>query len=135
MNGTQTQDFDLQGLIGSLLGRALGGFVGKQFGGSTGQTIGSIAGGFGGGLLPFSTGPQAQQAAQPSDLEMQGFLSVLRRIAQGVGQGVDIGRSLGLFSTGPQAQQAAQPSDLEMQGFLSVLQRLNSTQQQPQWMH
>ena len=33
----------------------------------------------------FSTGP-AQTAAQPSDLEMQGFLSVLRRISQGMGQ-------------------------------------------------
>ena len=33
----------------------------------------------------FSTGP-AQTAAQPSDLEMQGFLAVLRRIAQGMPQ-------------------------------------------------
>jgi hypothetical protein len=31
---------------------------------------------------------------------MQGFLSVLRRLAQGVGQGVDIGRNLGLFNVG-----------------------------------
>jgi hypothetical protein len=27
---------------------------------------------------------------------------VLRRISQGVGQGVDIGRNLGLFAAGPQ---------------------------------
>jgi hypothetical protein len=125
MNGTQMQDglqqLDLQGFIGAWLGRALGGWVGNQIGGSTGRTIGSVAGGFAGGLAPLSTGP-AQQG-QPTDLEMQGFLSVLRRIAQGVGQGVDIGRSLGLFGTG--LAQQGQPSDLEMQGFLSVLQRLD----------
>ena len=35
----------------------------------------------------FSTGPvQTAAANQPSDLEMQSFLSVLKRIAQGVGK-------------------------------------------------
>ncbi len=104
MNGTQMfdgqqQQLDMQGIIGAAIGRALGGFLGNKIGGSTGKTIGRIAGGFGGGLLPFSTGPDQFQA-QPSDLEMQGFLSVLRRIAGGVGKGVDIGRNLGLFNVG-----------------------------------
>ena len=79
-------------------------------------------GGIGGSLVPFSAGPDISQ--QPTDLEMQSFLSVLKRIAQGVGKGVDAGRQLGLLSDDPMqaaAAAAGQPSDLEMQGFLSVL--------------
>ena len=140
MSGSQNHDgaadFDMQGFIGALVGRALGGFVGNRLGGSTGRIIGRAAGSFGGGLLPFSAGPTQQAQAQsmqdqPSDLEMQGFLSVLRRIGRGVSKGVDIGHSLGLFEAGPgqqgQGQSQAtqeQPSDLEMQGFLSVLRRI-----------
>src|SRR5438093_10083887 len=105
MNGSQMTDgqqIDMQGIIGAAIGRALGGFLGNRIGGSTGRTIGGIAGGFGGGLLPFSTGPEMGQA---SDLEMQGFLSTLRRLAptilSTVQTGFNFGHGLGPSGAGP----------------------------------
>ena len=87
MNGSQMTDgqqqLDMQGFIGGLIGRTLGGFLGNKIGGSTGRTIGGIGGGALGALLPFSTGPDQMAAAggQPTDIEMQGFFSTLRRLA------------------------------------------------------
>ena len=133
MNGTQqytmppqasnagNAQFDPQGFLGSLLGGVAGGMVGKQIGGSTGQTIGNWAGRIGGGFLPFESGPLT---APPTDFEMQGFWSVLRKIGQGVGTGVDIGKQLGIFQAGQPAVAAAPPTDFEMQGFWSVLRKI-----------
>ena len=113
MEGTQLQngqaELDMQGIFGSILGKALGGVIGKAVGGSRGRSAGSLIGGIGGGLIPFSAGPD--MGPQPNDLEMQGFLSVLRKIGQGVGKGVDIGHQLGLFSAGPGQTDAAPPSE------------------------
>ena len=140
MNGTQqytmppqasnagNAQFDPQGFLGSLLGGVAGGMVGKQIGGSTGQTIGNWAGRIGGGFLPFESGPLT---APPTDFEMQGFWSVLRKIGQGVGTGVDIGKQLGIFQAGQPA--ADNPSSEQMimllQQALPAIQALAQQQQ------
>ena len=107
---------DPQGFLGSLLGKVAGRLIGGAVGGSTGASIGSIAGGIGGGFLPFSAGGPQQAAGQEqlSQVELQGFLDVLRKIGRGVGTGVDIGRQLGLFAAGGPQQTA----DQEIAGLL-----------------
>ena len=110
----QTNDLEMQGFFSTLRKLAPKIIEGVQTGANIGHSLGL-----------FSTGPaQTAAANQPSDLEMQSFLSVLKKIAGGVQTGLNVGHNLGLFSTGP-AQTAAQPSDLEMQGFLSVLRRIS----------
>ncbi|PWE80458.1 hypothetical protein XF30_30285, partial [Bradyrhizobium sp. SUTN9-2] len=49
----------------------------------------------------FSAQPGLQPAAaQVSDIELQGFWSVLKKIGQGAQTGLDIGRQLGVFNAG-----------------------------------
>ena len=129
MYGTQqgTEDFSQlnpQGIFGSILGGAAGKLIGGLLGGKTGQNIGGIAGNIGGGFLPFAAGPGA---AQPSDIELQGFWEVLKKIGQGVQTGVNVGHQLGIFSAGQpgmQAAAAAPPTDMELQSFWSVLKKI-----------
>jgi hypothetical protein len=144
---SQVGGVDPQGLLGSLLGKVVGGAVGRLAGGSTGSTIGSTIGGIGGGFLPFDqgVGPQMgqggqqqmgqSQAEQINEVELQSFLSVLRKIGQGVGTGFDIARQFGVLSTGgPQMGQggqqqmgqgqAEQINEVELQSFLSVLRKI-----------
>jgi len=117
--GGNSGQLDLQGIFGAVFGKALGGLVGKHLGGSTGQKAGSWAGGALGTLIPFEAGPTD---APPSDLEMQGFWSVVKKIGQVASKGVQAGHNLGLF----QADQPtdAPPSDLEMQGFWNVVKKI-----------
>ncbi|WP_315729391.1 hypothetical protein, partial [Bradyrhizobium sp. SZCCHNRI1005] len=63
---------------------------------------------------------------QPSEMELQSFWSVLKKIGQGVQTGLDVGHDLGIFSAGQPGQQAAaaQPTDMELQGFWSVLKKI-----------
>ncbi|WP_193760446.1 hypothetical protein, partial [Bradyrhizobium yuanmingense] len=64
-------------------------------------------------------------AAQVSDMELQSFWSVLKKIGQGVQTGLDVGKQLGVFSAQPGLQPAAaQVSDIELQGFWSVLKKI-----------
>ena len=101
MNGTQqgTEDFSQlnpQGIFGSILGGAAGRLIGGVIGGKTGRSIGGVAGRIGGGFLPFAADPGAAQ--QPTDMELQSFWSVLKKIGQGVQTGVNVGHKLGVFS-------------------------------------
>ena len=129
MNGTQQgiEDYsqlDPQGIFGSILGGAAGRIIGGLIGGNKGKNIGGIVGKVGGGFLPFSAGPDA---AQPTDMELQSFWSVLKKIGQGVQTGVNIGHNLGIFSAGQpgmQAAAAAPPTDMELQSFWSVLKKI-----------
>jgi hypothetical protein len=115
--------FDPQGFLGALLGGAAGRVIGKAIGGSTGQTIGGWAGKIGGGFLPLGADPTAQAA--PTDLEMQGFWNVLKKIAQGAQTGINVGKQLGVFQAGaPGGGEQAGPTDLEMQGFWNVLKKI-----------
>ena len=106
MTGTQQQyedygQLDPQGIFGSILGGAAGRVIGGLLGGKKGKNIGGIVGNIGGGFLPFSAGPEmAQGSAQVSDMELQSFWSVLKKIGQGAQTGLDIGRQLGVFSAG-----------------------------------
>ena len=86
MNGTQqdTANFsqlDPQGIFGAVLGGVAGRLIGGVLGGKRGQNIGGIAGKIGGGFLPFDVGPAA--VAPPSDIELQNFWNVLKKIGQG----------------------------------------------------
>jgi hypothetical protein len=75
-----------------------------------------------GAVLPFEAGATGE--APPSDLEMQGFWNVLKKIAQGVQTGINVGQQLGMSGAGapgPAAQ--VPPSDLEMQSFWNVLKK------------
>lgn len=120
-------ELELQGIFGRLIGGALGGMIGKHFGGGTGQTIGNVAGGIAGSFLPLQAGPTAGGGQQsgveaPTDLELQSFMSVFRKVTQTVKTGIGIGHNLGLFQAGPGG---AEPiSDLEMQGFGSFLRKV-----------
>jgi hypothetical protein len=118
---------ELQGIFGKLLGGALGGAIGKRVGGSTGGTIGKIAGGIAGSFLPFDAGPSAQGGAQaaseeaPTDLEVQCFLSVSRKLNLAAGDGAG---SLGPLQAGAGAAGSAEPiSELELLGFGSFLKK------------
>jgi hypothetical protein len=56
---------------------------------------------------------------------MQGFWSVLKKIAQGTQTGINIGKQVGLFEAGPPGVGAqGAPSEFEMQGFWSVLKKI-----------
>jgi diadenosine tetraphosphate (Ap4A) HIT family hydrolase len=131
-NGAPQGDpqLELQGIFGKLIGSALGGMAGKHFGGKTGQTIGKIAGGAIGAFAPFDAGPAmagapTHAAEAPTDLEMQGFWSVVRKIGGVAGKAVDTGRNLGLFQADASAPQASeQPTELEMQGFWEVVRKV-----------
>ena len=99
----------------------------------TGVDIGRGLGLFGaGGPQMGQQGSQSHQGgAQLSELELQSFWSVLRKIGRGVGTGVDIGRGLGLFGAGgPQmGQQSGQGAaeeidEVELLGFWSTLQKI-----------
>jgi uncharacterized membrane protein (Fun14 family) len=125
MSGLQqgTEDFSQlnpQGIFGSILGGAAGRLIGGLIGGKKGQTIGGIAGKIGGGFLPFSVAPGV---AQPSEMELQDFWSVLKKIGQGVQTGLNVGHDLGIFSAGQPAA-AAPPTDMELQSFWSVLKKI-----------
>ncbi|MEH3148554.1 MAG: hypothetical protein PGN34_25265 [Methylobacterium frigidaeris] len=130
MNGTQqygphgAQSFDdqltPQGLLGSLLGGFAGGVIGKAVGGSTGQTFGGVAGKLLGGLLPLDAGQPAAGDQPPSQLEMQGFWDVVRKVTGGLRTGLDIGRQLGILSAG-QAGPQQQISEIEAQCFSRVI--------------
>ena len=101
MNGTQqaSEDFSQlnpQTIFGSILGKTAGSLIGSLFG-KTGQNVGGIVGSVGGAFLPFSAGPGV---AQPSDMELQNFWSVLKKIGQGAQTGLNIGHNLGIFSAG-----------------------------------
>ena len=140
MTGTQQQyddygQLDPQGIFGSILGGAAGRVIGNLLGGKKGKNIGGIVGNIGGGFLPFSAGPDmaqgsaqnsAQGSVQVSDMELQSFWSVLKKIGQGVQTGVNIGHQLGVFSAGQPGMQpaAAQPTDMELQDFWSVLKKI-----------
>jgi hypothetical protein len=60
---------------------------------------------------------------------MQGFLSVIKKIAQGAQIGLNIGQQLGLFQADTVSPQAAavQPNQLELQGFWSIVKKIAST--------
>ena len=95
MNGTQQgiEDYsqlDPQGIFGSILGGAAGRLIGGLIGGKTGRNVGGIVGKVGGGFLPFSAGPDT---AQPTDMELQSFWSVLKKIGQGVQTGLNVGQT------------------------------------------
>ncbi|WP_210421940.1 hypothetical protein, partial [Bradyrhizobium nitroreducens] len=64
--------------------------------------------------------------APPTDMELQSFWSVLKKIGQGVQTGVNIGHQLGVFSAQPGLQPAASapPTDMELQSFWSVLKKI-----------
>ncbi|PDT89696.1 hypothetical protein CO669_12925 [Bradyrhizobium sp. Y36] len=103
MTGTQQQyedygQLDPQGIFGSILGGAAGRVIGNLLGGKKGKNIGGIVGNIGGGFLPFSAGPDTQGPAQVSEMELQSFWSVLKKIGQGVQTGVNIRHQLGVFS-------------------------------------
>jgi hypothetical protein len=128
MNGTQqtTEDFsqlDPQGIFGSILGGVAGRVIGGIIGGKKGRDIGGTVGKIGGGFLPFSAGPGAPEV---SDMELQSFWSVLKKIGQGAQTGLDIGHKLGIFSAQPglQPAAAAPPTDMELQSFWSVLKKI-----------
>ena len=129
MNGTQqdTANFsqlDPQGIFGAVLGGVAGRLIGGVLGGKRGQNIGGIAGKIGGGFLPFDVGPAA--VAPPSDIELQNFWNVLKKIGQGVQTGLNIGQQIGIFADQPGLQPAAvaPPSDIELQSFWSVLKKI-----------
>lgn len=122
-------ELELQGILGKLIGGALGGVIGTRVGGRTGGTVGRIAGSIAGSVLPFEAGPSAQagqaSSAQagtgetPTDLEVQCFLSVSRKLNR-MG-----GANLGTFQSGPGGADDAEPiSELEMQGFGSFLKKV-----------
>ena len=101
--------------------------MGKKVAGSTGQTVGKWVGTAAGALLPFEAGPETEA---PTELEMQGFLSVLKKIGKGVQtginvaqKGVQVGKQLGLLEAGIAAAEE-EPTELEMQSFLSVLKKI-----------
>jgi len=100
----QTEDYgqlDPQGIFGSILGGAAGRVIGNLLGGKRGKNIGGVVGNIGGGFLPFSAGPDMPQGSvQVSDMELQSFWSVLKKIGQGAQTGLDIGRQLGVFNAG-----------------------------------
>ncbi|MGJ4906294.1 hypothetical protein ACQR0V_32320, partial [Bradyrhizobium sp. HKCCYLS2058] len=127
MSGMQqsTEDYgqlNPEGIFGSVLGRFAGQAIGRLIGGKTGRDFGGAIGGIAGGFAPFSAGPGTEQ---PSEMELQGFWSVLKKIGQGVQTGLNVGHNLGIFSAGPQAAPAAaQPTDMELQGFWSVLKKI-----------
>ena len=110
MTGTQQQyedygQLDPQGIFGSILGGVAGRVIGGLLGGKKGKTIGGVVGNIGGGFLPFSAGPDmaqgsAQGSPQVSEMELQSFWSVLKKIGQGAQTGLDIGRQLGVFNAG-----------------------------------
>ncbi|PWE80459.1 hypothetical protein XF30_30290, partial [Bradyrhizobium sp. SUTN9-2] len=124
----QTEDYgqlDPQGIFGSILGGAAGRVIGNLLGGKKGKQIGGAIGNIGGGFLPFSAGPDMQGTVQVSDMELQGFWSVLKKIGQGVQTGVNVGKQLGVFSAQPGLEPAAaQVSDMELQSFWSVLKKI-----------
>ncbi|MGL9623980.1 hypothetical protein QRQ56_39170, partial [Bradyrhizobium sp. U531] len=62
-----------------------------------------------------------------SDMELQSFWSVLKKIGQGVQTGLNVGHQLGVFSAdqpGMQPAAAAPPTDMELQSFWSVLKKI-----------
>ncbi|MES2522096.1 MAG: hypothetical protein V4617_05295 [Gemmatimonadota bacterium] len=104
--------------------------IGKGVG--TGIAVGKTLGVFDAGT-PGMQGMQsgaAPAAEAPSEIEMLGFWSVLKKIGKGVGTGVDIGKQLGVFDAGVPGMQSAQtaqaeaPSEIEMLGFWSVLKKI-----------
>ena len=102
MNGTQQgiEDYsqlDPQGIFGPILGGVAGRIIGGLIGGNKGKNVGGIVGKVAGGFLPFSAGPDT---AQPTDMELQSFWSVLKKIGQGAQTGLDIGKQLGVFNAG-----------------------------------
>ncbi|MGJ5175757.1 hypothetical protein ACQR1Q_10675, partial [Bradyrhizobium oligotrophicum] len=82
----------------------------------------------------FSAGQPGMQAAvepPPTDMELQGFWDVLKKIGKGAQTGLDIGHKLGIFNAGPQPQAAAEPppTDMELQNFWNVLKKISKTTQ------
>ena len=79
----------------------------------------------GAGASPLSAGPQGA-SAQPTQVELQSFWSVLGSIAKGVGTGLNIAHTVGLFEAGPaiSPQASQQPSQVELQGFWSTLRKI-----------
>jgi uncharacterized membrane protein (Fun14 family) len=70
---------------------------------------------------------QAAGVAPPTDMELQSFWSVLKKIGQGAQTGLNVGHQLGIFSAGqPGVQPAAvaPPSEMELQSFWSVLKKI-----------
>ncbi|MGJ5242469.1 hypothetical protein ACQR14_33000, partial [Bradyrhizobium oligotrophicum] len=115
---------ELEGFLGSILGGAAGRLVGGIIGGKTGRNIGGAIGKIGGGFLPLSAGPGGEQ---PTDMELQGFWNVLKKIGKGVQTGLNVGHDLGIFSAGQPGMQAAveqPPTDMELQGFWNVLKKI-----------
>ena len=71
------------------------------------------------GSESFADQPGLQPAAvaPPTDIGLQSFWSVLKKIGQGVQTGVNIGQRLGTLADQPGLQPAAvaPPSDIELQ--------------------
>src|SRR5690606_19351834 len=70
--------------------------------------------------------PQAA-AVQPNDFELQGFWSIVKKIARTATSVIGAASSVGLLASGPSAQAAAaqlQPTELELQGFWDVIKKI-----------
>jgi hypothetical protein len=77
------------------------------------------------GLFPADTVTPQAAAVQPNQLELQGFWSIVKKIAKTATTVAGVAASVGLLSTSPQATAAqVQPSELELQGFWSVVKKI-----------
>ena len=97
----------------------------------TGVSIAQKGAQVGHSLGLFEADAPAASAEPVSDVELQSFMSVLRKIAKGVQTGVSVaqkgaqvGHSLGLFEADAPAASAEPVSDVELQSFMSVLRKI-----------